>query len=67
MIEHGPKLDNPAYKLSSFYEDLVVSDEHGGLGGNIDTHEARAASQTFRDLGPVTRADMKYWIDGWGL
>lgn len=67
MLDEGPTPDNPAFKLLHFFEDLAASDEHAGLGGNIDIGKAVTVSQTFRDLGPVKTEWMEYWMDGWGL
>jgi hypothetical protein len=67
MIEYGPKADNPAFRLLDFFEDLAGSDEHGGLGGNIDVEKAKDASKTFRELGDVRLDWMEYWMKGWDL
>jgi len=36
MLDQGPTSKNPAFKLLNFFENLAESDEHAGLGGNVD-------------------------------
>ncbi|KAK4547546.1 hypothetical protein LTR36_000503 [Oleoguttula mirabilis] len=67
MEKHGATADNPAIRLPDFYEELAVSDPHAGLGADIETTKSRAASPSFRAMGPVKSEWMLHWMRGWGL
>jgi hypothetical protein len=58
---------NPAMRLIGFYEELVGSDVHSGLGDAIETRSTRRASQTFRRLQPILPDWMGNWMTAWGL
>lgn len=55
----------PALKILAFFQSLGTTGAAEGLG--FVTERGLKASQTMRDMGPITVEMMEKWMRGWGM
>lgn len=65
--QHGPRKDNPAFRLLDFYHRLSALHSNIGLGGKIDVEHTKARSETFRELTAVKDEWLVHWVGTWNL